>query len=165
VIITVTNQWPIHPLFKPYCTTAHIVNSNGSLASIKVLRDTGALQSVIKQSAVAEVDHVKTGQFRLLKGIASELVEVRLIEIHLKTNQINSVVLCGVIEELPEGVDFLLGNDIACITDKVELPLAQSVATRAQAATAQQQAAVAQHAGSINQSLLRQKAASIKTHK
>jgi len=41
-------------------------------------------------------------------------------------------------------------NDIACITDKVELPLAQSVVTRAQAAAAPWQAAVAQHADSIN---------------
>jgi len=77
-------------------------------------------------------------------------MEVPLIEIHLKTNKINSLVLCGMIEELPEGVDFLLGIDIACITDKVKLPLAQSVVTRAQAAAAPLQAAVAQHAGSIN---------------
>jgi len=147
---TVASQWPIHPLFKPYCTTAHVVNTNGSLVAIRVLRDTGALQSVIKQSVVSEINHTQTGQFRLLKGIASEILEVPLIELHLKTSKIDATVLCGVIEELPEGVDFLLGNDIACLTDEVELPLTQSVITRAQAAAAQQHAAVDNSAGSIN---------------
>ena len=132
---------PIHPLFKPYCTTAHIVNTNGSLAPIKVLRDTGALQSVIKLSAISETDHTQTGQVRLLKGITREIIEVPLVELHLKTSNFDDSVLCGVVEELPEGVDFLLGNDIACVIDDVGLqhPMTQSVITRAQTAAAQQQ--------------------------
>ena len=136
----------IHPLFKPYCTTAQIVNANGGLTGIKVLRDTGALQSVIKQAALSNIDFIETGQVRLLKGIASEIMEVPLIEVHLKTNVLDTTVLCGVIDDLPEGVDFLLGNDIACLTDTV--PGTQSVVTRTQAAAALQSAEI--HAGSIN---------------
>ena len=101
-------------------------------------------------TAVSEIDYGQTGQFRLLKGIASEIIEVPLVEIHLKTNKIDTTVLCGVIEELPEGVEFLLGNEIACLTDKVELSLTQSVITRAQAAVAQRQAAADACASSTN---------------
>ena len=50
---------------------------------------------------------------------------------------------------MPEGVDFLLGNDIACLTDNVQAPLMQSVITRPQAIAAQPPI-VDIHAGSIN---------------
>ena len=68
------------------------VDLNGSLARIKVLRDTGALQSVIKQATLTNTDYVQTGQVRLLKGITSEIIEVPLIEIHLKTDQLDAIV-------------------------------------------------------------------------
>jgi transposase InsO family protein/predicted transcriptional regulator len=140
---TVTSQFPVHPLFQPYCITAHVVNEDESLTAIKVLRDTGALQSVVKFAVLSEVDHIPTGQIRLLKGIAREVIEVPLVEIHLKMDQLNDTVLCGVIDELPEGVDFLLGNDIASaiaqVGQQVSLPVTQAVVTRAQAAALQQQ--------------------------
>jgi hypothetical protein len=60
---------PIHPLFKPFCATAHIVNLNGLQAPINVLRDTGTLQSVIKQATLTNIDYVKTEQVRLLKKV------------------------------------------------------------------------------------------------
>jgi hypothetical protein len=142
-------QLPIHPLFKPFCATAHIVNLNGLQAPINVLRDTGTLQSVIKQATLTNIDYVKTEQVRLLKGITSKIIEVPLIEIQLKTDQFDAIVLCGVIDELPEGIDFLLGNDIACLTDNVQAPVMQSVITRAQAIAAQPPI-VDIHAGSIN---------------
>lgn len=151
--IAVTDQLPIHPLFKPYCTTAQIVNRDESLTHIEVLRDTGALQSVVKSSVVSEVDHVQTGQVRLLKGITREIIEVPLVEIHLRLNKFDEMILCGVVEELPEGVDFLLGNDIPSLSEQVgqqvslpigglpALPLTQTVITRAQAAAVQQHTA------------------------
>lgn len=105
---TESDVLPIHPLFKPYCKIGNIVRNDGTKVSIKVLRDTGALQSVLKRSAVQESDFVDTGEIRLLKGIASQVVEVPLVEVHLQTDECDMPVLCGLVSELPEGVDFLL---------------------------------------------------------
>jgi hypothetical protein len=57
--------------------------------------------------------------------------------------------LCGVTDELPEGVDFLLGNDTACLTDHAQAAVMQSFITRDQAKAAQPPI-VDIHAGSIN---------------
>jgi len=46
----ILHDLPIHPLFKPFCTTADIVNSDGNCVQIQMLRDTGALQSVLRVS-------------------------------------------------------------------------------------------------------------------
>jgi len=43
----ILHDFPIHSLFKPFCTTADIVNSDGNCVQVHMLRDTGALQSVL----------------------------------------------------------------------------------------------------------------------
>ena len=103
---------PIHPLFAPFCNVASIINEDGTSVQIKVLRDTAALQSLLLQSSVPSSCYVHTGEIRLLKGVSTQPIEVPLVELHLQTDFINDKVLCGLIQELPEGVDFLLGNDI-----------------------------------------------------
>ena len=35
-----------------------------------------------------------------------------LVQVHLRTDSINETVLCGLINELPNGIDLLIGNDI-----------------------------------------------------
>ena len=75
----------IHPLFKPYCTMAYIVKPNGSTVPIQMLRDTGVLQSVLKQSAVDESSYTHTGETRLIKGISKEVIEIPLVELHLRS--------------------------------------------------------------------------------
>jgi len=67
-----------------------------------------------------------------LKGVSTQPVEVPLVELHLKTDFIDETVLCGLISELPEGVDFLLGNDIWFKAHSVPCV----VVTRAQSAAA-----------------------------
>ena len=37
---------------------------------------------------------------------------VPLLEVHLRTDFIDEPVLCGLVQDLPEGIDFLIGNDI-----------------------------------------------------
>jgi len=37
---------------------------------------------------------------------------VPLVQVHLRTDFINETVLCGLVNELPSGIDFLIGNDI-----------------------------------------------------
>jgi len=91
-----TRDEHIHPLFKPYCTTAYIVKPDGSSVPIQMLRDTGALQSVLKQSAVDESLYTHTGETRLIKGISRE-VEIPLVELHLRTSSFDKDVLRGLV--------------------------------------------------------------------
>lgn len=128
---------PLHPLFLPYTKNAFVIDDDKTAIPIRTLRDTGALQSVIRESVVPASALIQTGQIRLLKGIASEVVEVPLVELHLQTDFMDEKVLCGVIPQLPDGVDFLLGNDIWAQAHPFETDLIfDAVVTRSQTATA-----------------------------
>ena len=48
VVSTENTENNIHPLLKPYCKPANIVISDGSVRQIQTLRDTGAMQSLLK---------------------------------------------------------------------------------------------------------------------
>ena len=48
----------------------------------------------------------------LLKGITTQTQRVPLVQVHLRTDSINETVFCGLVNELPNGIDFLIGNDI-----------------------------------------------------
>ena len=133
---TSVHNFSVHPLFKPYCTTAHVVKADGSSVPIQMLRDTGALQSVLKQSACDESFYTHTGEIRLLKGISNKIMEVPLVEIHLQTPTLDSVVLCGLVSELPEGVDFLFANDLAYFADpSTNIPLSHTRSVRCSMST------------------------------
>ena len=102
----------VHPLFAPFCEEGLVVGSDGSLTNIQILRDTGALQSLLKSSSVPAESVVQTGDMRLIKGIGDQILQVPLVKIQLQSKSINGCVWCGLIDNLPDGVDFLLGNDI-----------------------------------------------------
>jgi hypothetical protein len=124
----------VHPLFLPYCKSGNIIRSNGSKLSVQMLRDTGAMQSLLRRSSCDESDYSFTGESRILKGICKQTITVPLVEVQLQCDFMNENVLCGLVEELPEGIDFLIGNDLwlkAHLMSDAEVELA--VVTRAQA--------------------------------
>jgi len=126
---------PLHPLFAPFCKEATICGNNGKHVKIRVLRDTAALQSLLLESAVPKTAYTHTGEVRLLKGISGPPLEVPLVELHLCTDFLNDKILCGLISELPEGVDFLLGNDIWFQAHPLpEVKMYDAAVTRAQTA-------------------------------
>jgi len=111
VVSTENTENNIHPLLKPYCNPANIVRSDGSVRQIQTLRDTDAMQSLLKDTHNSE-DYVITNKTTLLKGITTQTQRVPLVQVHLRTDFINETVLCGLVNELPNGIDFLIGNDI-----------------------------------------------------
>ena len=48
----------------------------------------------------------------MLKGITSDTLTVPLVEVHLQTDFLDEKVLCGLVKDLPDGIDFLIGNDV-----------------------------------------------------
>jgi len=129
----------IHPLFSPYCKQASLVRTDGSVKSIQTLRDTGEMQSLLKDTHNSS-DYITTGKTRLLKGITTDTVTVPLLQVHLKTDFTDEIVLCVLVNELPDGIDFLISNDIWLQThplkDKV---ITQAVVTRSAARNAAKQ--------------------------
>jgi len=126
---------PIYPLFKPFRTTADIVNSDGNCVQVQMLGDTNALQSVLKESVCDESHYRHTVKTRLIKGISNKVLEIPLVELHVRTNLMDKDVLCGMVSELPDGVDFLLSNDLDSNISPEYRYLEESVITRAQAAS------------------------------
>jgi len=48
---------------------------------------------------------------RLIKGVLGQAVAVPLVQISVSSDQGDGTILCGLIDELPQGVDILVGND------------------------------------------------------
>ena len=110
-VVNTTTDNNIHSLLKPYCNPANTVRSDGSVRQIQTLRDTGAMQSLLKNTHNSN-DFITTNKTTLLKGITTQTQRVPLVQVHLRTNFINETVLCDLVNELPNGIDFLIGNDI-----------------------------------------------------
>ncbi|VDH94187.1 Hypothetical predicted protein [Mytilus galloprovincialis] len=83
--------------YKPFMSDGFIsIVDDTTLQPIKILRDTGASQSL------------------LLEGVELGCIDVRLHRIYLKSDLITGPVVVGVRPNLPvEGVTLLLGNDLA----------------------------------------------------
>ena len=102
----------IDPLFKPYSSKANIISPDNTKTEISVLRDSGALQSLLLENSVPKNAIHHTGEVRLIQGVGGQVTEVPLVSIDIESNLINGPILCGLISVLPPGVDFLLANDI-----------------------------------------------------
>ena len=97
------------------------VDAEGKSVPVTVLRDTGAMQSLIRDDVVSGVD---TGKRVLLRGITGQAT-VPLRRYVLRTDCFSGPANLAVFKDLPvNGVDVILGNDLG--GDKVtgEVPLA-----------------------------------------
>jgi len=110
-LVNDTDSKSIHPLFTPYCKPATLIRPDGSHKRIHTLRDTGAMQSLLRDSQGVR-DYSNTGETCLLKDITGDTISVPLVQVHLHTDFLDESVLCGLVNELPEGIDLLIGNDI-----------------------------------------------------
>ena len=126
----------VHPLFQPYCKEGSLVHQNGAQTSINILRDTAALQSLLRSSAVPEDAVIHTGDVRWIRGISGEIIDVPLVQVHLKCDLFDSLVEVCLISLLPDGVDFLLGNDLC--SQFTPVGMSECVVTRSMTRTAQQ---------------------------
>ena len=69
------------------------------------------MQSLLKE-VPGNIGFTHTGESRVLKGITKDMITVPSVEIHLRNDFIDEPVLCGLVPDLPDGIDFLIGNDI-----------------------------------------------------
>ena len=90
------------------------LTEDGDTVPIKILRDIGATQSLMVQDILPFIDQCSTGASVLVQGVKLDVMRVPLHRVFLKSNLVSGFVTVGVQPTLPlEGVDFILGNDLA----------------------------------------------------
>ncbi|KAJ8033604.1 Proteoglycan 4 [Holothuria leucospilota] len=89
-------------------------NSAHPPVKIKILRDTGATQSLLLDGVLPLSDSTSTGANVLIQGVECGFISVPLHKINLKSDLVSGSVIVGVRLTLPvKGVSLLLGNDLA----------------------------------------------------
>ena len=81
---------------------------------MRVLRDTGASQSLILESALSFCDKSSVGASVILQGVEGGYVNAPIYEVDLKSDLVSGKVKVGVRPSLPvKDVSIILGNDLA----------------------------------------------------
>ncbi|XP_062567274.1 uncharacterized protein LOC134229543 [Saccostrea cucullata] len=99
--------------FKPFVFDG-LVSVDTDSHPIRILRDTGASQSLLLEGVLPLSEKTHTGSEVLIQGVELGLVKVPLHVIDLKSDLVSGSVVVGVRPTLPvKGVSLLLGNDLA----------------------------------------------------
>ncbi|KAI2660984.1 Retrovirus-related Pol polyprotein [Labeo rohita] len=102
--------------YRPFVLKALISLTGNSedQKEIKMLRDTGAMQSFIVADKLQFSDETSCGSSVMVQGIEMGCVKVPLHRVHLQSELCTGFVRVAVRPSLPvKGVDFILGNDLA----------------------------------------------------
>ena len=101
--------------FKPFVSEGFIsLESSSSQVPIKILRDTGAAQSLLLEGVLLLDLSTSTGESVIAQGIEGGCVHVPLHKANLVSDLVTGSVVVGTRPTLPiKGVSLLLGNDLA----------------------------------------------------
>ena len=98
-----------HPLYWPHMVYGSLVNydDESSELSISILRDTGALMSIINADLISDRNAIQTGEFRLIQGSTGATQKLPLVEISIKSKIATGKFLYCSSTQLPAGVDLI----------------------------------------------------------
>ena len=102
--------------YKPFISegVVSLVGDENSSQKVKILRDTGATQSLMLDSVLPLTENSFTGANVLISGVEMGVLEVPLHEVNIKSSLINGNIIIGMRPSLPvEGISLILGNDLA----------------------------------------------------
>ena len=102
--------------YKPFISegVVSLVGDESSSQKVKILRDTGATQSLMLDSLLPLTENSFTGANVLISGVEMGVLEVPLHEVNIKSSLINGNIVIGIRPSLPvEGISLILGNDLA----------------------------------------------------
>ena len=102
--------------YKPFISegVVSLVGDENSSQKVKILRDTGATQSLLLDSVLPLTENSFTGANVLISGVEMGILEVPLHEVNIKSSLINGNIVIGMRPSLPvEGISLILGNDLA----------------------------------------------------
>lgn len=102
--------------YEPFVSNGSVcpVDDPTKRVKIKILRDTGATQSLIVEEDMPRGSETTTGERVVIQGVGSNFVSVQLHRISLDSNIVCGPIVIGVVDSLPmKGISMLLGNDLA----------------------------------------------------
>ena len=103
-------------IYEPFLSDGFVsLNSDYAQSTpIKILRDTGAYQSLILADTLPFSEKTSSGTSVLIQGVECGFVNVPLHNIYLSSDLVTGLVAVGIRPSLPfKGVHLLLGNDLA----------------------------------------------------
>ena len=106
----------IQEVYEPFLSegTVSLLYDKSITKPIRILRDTGASQSLILAEAIPLSEKSHSGKSVLIQGVECCLVTVPLHPVNLKSDLVSGPVTVGARPSLPiEGVHLILGNDLA----------------------------------------------------
>ena len=106
----------IMEIYEPFLSDGFVsLNSDSAQSTpIKILRDTGASQSLILADTLPFSEKSSSGTSVLIQGVECGFVNVPLHNIYLSSDLVTGPVAVGIRPSLPfKGIHLLLGNDLA----------------------------------------------------
>ena len=103
-------------IFEPFMLNGFVSLSGDNCppTPIKILRDTGASQSLILADILPFSEKLSSGTSVLIQGVECGTVNIPLHHINLSSDLVTGLVVIGITPSLPfKGVHLLLGNDLA----------------------------------------------------
>ena len=103
-------------IYEPFLSDGFVSQNSDYAQStpIKILRDTGASQSLILADTLPFSEKTSSGTNVLIQGVECGFVNVPLHNIYLSSDLVTGLVAVGIRPSLPfKGVHLLLGNDLA----------------------------------------------------
>ena len=89
--------------YKPFISegVVSLVGDESSSQKVKILRDTGATQSLMLDSVLPLTENSFTGANVLISGVEMSILEVPLHEVNIKSSLINGNIVIGIRPSLP----------------------------------------------------------------
>ena len=106
----------IQEVYEPFLSegTISLLHDTSITKPIRILRDTGASQSLILADAIPLSEKSHSGKSVLIQGVECGLVTVSLHQVNLKSDLVSGTVTVGARPSLPiDCVHLILGNDLA----------------------------------------------------
>ena len=106
----------VQEVYEPFLSegTISLLHDKSITKPIRILRDTGASQSLILAETIPLSEKSHSGKSVLIQGVECGLVTVPLHQVNLKSDLVSGTVTVGARPSLPiEGVHLILGNDLA----------------------------------------------------
>ena len=116
VIVTKPKSDSTMEIFEPFMLNGFVSLSGDNCppTPIKILRDTGASQSLILADILPFSDKTSSGTSVLIQGVECGTVNIPLHHVNLSSDLVTGLVVIGITPSLPfKGVHLLLGNDLA----------------------------------------------------
>ena len=115
-IITKPKSDSTMEIFEPFMLNGFVSLSGDNCppTPIKILRDTGASQSLILADILPFSKKTSSGTSVLIQGVECGTVNIPLHHVNLSSDLVTGLVVIGITPSLPfKGVHLLLGNDLA----------------------------------------------------